>query len=216
MSAEVPCTCGAHSQHRVFRFLFENPGISLKAASKELGMSYTAVKLAKFRLKPRNLKLLCPICFTESLEALTCRNCGAELDAEPLLSEVYDSQSPVHAIQPLNGLGSATNYSALHLEYGGLNIKHLAEHPADSLLERGKSELWQELKGPMFEDSIVDEASRLLAKEVSGFRARYPGLVRSKGLANQLVRNVLSLLRLRYPNRFTNESSTVILEAENA
>jgi hypothetical protein len=66
----------------------------------------------------------------------------------------------------------------------------------------------------MFEDSIVQEATRLLVREVSRFRARYPALVRSKGLAGQLVRNVVSLLRLRYPNRFTNESGT-ILEVES-
>jgi hypothetical protein len=46
-----------------------------------------------------------------------------------------------------------TDYDRLHLQYGGRNIKHLVEHPSDDLLERARSELWEELKGPMPTDA---------------------------------------------------------------
>jgi hypothetical protein len=58
----------------------------------------------------------------------------------------------------------------------------------------------------MFEDRVVEEATRLLAKEVSQFRAKYPELVRARGVASQLVSNVIALLKLRYPNRFEKTS----------
>lgn len=204
------CPCGAHSQHRVFAYLMANPGVSLKIAAKELGMTHLAVRLASHRLKQRNTSRLCPSCFEEALEGLTCRNCGAALDSEPVLSEVYDSQTAVYVIQPLGGLGSVTNYSALHLQYGALNIKHEVEKPTDPLLERAKSLLWAELKGPMFDDRVVEESTRLLAREVSLFRAKFPNLVRSKGLAQQLVENIVTLLKVRYPNRFPRQ----VLEVE--
>ena len=207
MISQQPCACGSHSQHRLYRYLFENPGAPLKAAARELGMTYNAVKIAHFRLKPRNLSRLCPYCFQEALEGLVCRRCGAELDAPLLLStEGMTTQETVHVIQPGAGLGSKTNYNGLHFQYGALNVKHLAEHPDDSLLERAKSKLWEELKGPMFEDRVVEEATRLLTKEVSQFRAKYPELVRARGVSSQLVSNVVALLRLRYPNRFEKAS----------
>jgi hypothetical protein len=207
----------AHSQHRVYRFFWENPGATSQAAAKELGMSPVAVRLAKHRLKARKTALLCPFCFEEALEGLVCRACGAELDAEPVLSEIVDSQSAVHTIQPLGGLGSKTNYRGLRLQYGARNIEHLAEAPDDALLERCKSQLWQELKGPMLPDWITEEATRLMVREVTTFRRNYPGLVRSKGLGDQLVRNVLSLVKLRYPGRFgetPKQGQSPLLEAE--
>jgi hypothetical protein len=78
MSTE-PCRCNAHSQHVVFQCLVRNPGISLKAAAKQLGMSHVAVRIAKHRLKQRNTSLLCPECFRPGLQGLTCSACGAEL-----------------------------------------------------------------------------------------------------------------------------------------
>jgi len=88
------------------------------------------------------------------------------------------------------------------MQYGGSNIQHLVERPSNALLERCRSLLWQELKGPMLQDGIVEEASRLIAKEVSEFQGRFPNLVRAKGVAEQFVSNIMSLLKLRYPGCF--------------
>ena len=48
-------------------------------------------------------------------------------------------------------------------------------------------------------DLVVEESTRMLVKEVIEFRVRYPGLVRAKGVGNQLVLNVIKRLALRYP-----------------
>ena len=79
-------------------------------------------------------------------------------------------------------------------------MAHLVEKPTDYLLERAKSLLWEELKAVMPGDMVTDEAARMLSKEVRDFRARYPGLVRSKFVANQLVQNVVARLAARYPD----------------
>jgi hypothetical protein len=220
------CRCPARSQHALFRFLFYNPGTTLRLAAKETGMTYLAARLAKHRLTRRpDISRLCPECFRPALVGLVCGSCGAELGAFTLPQGIrFEETSPVHSIQPLNGLGSATpyqggrdsegNWRPLKMQYGGRNIAHFVERPTDPLLERCRSLLWEELKGPMFKDGIVEEASRLLTREVSSFRARFPGLLRSKGLADQLVRNVVDLLRLRYPNRFAVSSPTPVLESE--
>jgi len=209
------CACGRHSQHTVYRFLFYHPGSSLKLAARELGMTHLAVRLAKHRLsKRKDLHLICPECFEPTLRNLVCQSCGVELEQPFVLEESFDSQSPAHSIQPLGGLGSVTNYRGLKLQYGGANVQHIAERPDNLLLERCRSLLWEELKGPMFRDSIVEEASTLLIRSVSEFQARFPSLAKSKGVASQLVENVVDLLRLRYPNRFAVSASTPVLEAE--
>lgn len=211
------CRCHAHSQHTVYRFLFRNPGTSLKAAAGELHMSHLAVRLAKSRLKKRtNLSRLCPECFEPSLQGLTCGNCGVELDEPFALGQTFESQSPVHSIQPLGGLGSVTDYSRLGLQYGGSNVRHLAERPENALLEKCRSMLWQELKGPMFRDGVVEEANQLLTRHVSEFQGRFPTLLRSKGVAAQLVENVTDLLKLRYPNCFAVSAETRVLVSERA
>jgi hypothetical protein len=209
------CRCAARSQHALFRFLFYNPGTTLRLAAKKTGMTYLAARLAKHRLTRRpDISRLCPECFKPALVGLVCGSCGAEL-AVPTLPQGlrFSEVSPVYRIQPLGGLGSSVQYSQLHLQYGGRNVAHLVERPPDQLLERCRSLLWSELKGPMFEDRIVEEASQLLARHVSEFRARFPALVRSKGLAGQLVRNVVDLLRLRYPSSFGVSPPMRVLEA---
>ena len=160
--------------------------------------------------------MFCPECFRPTLEGLVCAGCGAELDQPFDLGELFDSQSPVHRIQPLSGLGSVTNYQSLKFAYGGFNIRHLAERPENALLEKGRSLLWQELKGPMFRDGIVEEANQLLSRSVSEFQSRFPNLLRSKGVANQLVENVVELLRLRYPNCFGVSRAMPVLAVEEA
>jgi hypothetical protein len=206
------CRCGAHSQHAVYRFLFDNPGASLKLVAKELGMTYLAVRLAKHRLIRRpDISRLCPQCFSPSFFNLACSRCGFEGD-RPLLPEGvrFELTSPVHMIQPGAGLGSSTDYRGLHLQYGARNVQHLAERPQDPLLERCRSLLWEELKSAMLSDGVTEEASRLLVRHVSEFRARFPSLLRAQGLASQLVENVMELLRLRYPNRFGVSASAVL------
>jgi hypothetical protein len=58
----------------------------------------------------------------------------------------------------------------------------------------------------------------MLCREVANFRARYPELIRSKGLGHQLVQNVLAVMRLRYGARFgvSPEGCTPLIFSENA
>ena len=195
------CRCRAHTQHVLFRWLWHNPGGTLKVASQELHISYDVVRYAKSRLNRRgDLHLRCPECFKPALQGLVCSSCGAELDQPRIpIQGYFDSLSPVHVIQAGNGLGSETDYQGLGLTYGHRNIRHLVERPEDPFLERAKSELWQELKEVMPSDGVVEEAARLLSREVHDFAARYPDLCRAKGLSRQLVENILALMRLRYP-----------------
>jgi DNA mismatch repair ATPase MutS len=75
----------------------------------------------------------------------------------------------------------------------------LVETSEDPLLERCKSLLWEILKGAVLSDQIVEEATRLLTKEVKEFEHKYSDLVRSTKLAKQLVKRVLYQVALRYP-----------------
>jgi hypothetical protein len=95
-------------------------------------------------------------------------------------------------------------------------MKHLVEKAEDALLERAKSQLWQELKEVMPPDEIVEEATRLLTKEVREFRLRYPGLVKSKNLSLQLVGIVVDRLALRYPSLRRRRSVTMSPAVEGA
>jgi hypothetical protein len=116
----------------------------------------------------------------------------------------------------LNGLGSQTDYQALRFQYGGRNVAHLVERSQNPLLERCKSELWQALKEVMPENSVVEEATRLLTKEVHEFSARYPALVNSPKTKMSIVRNVLTVMKLRYPALRKCDEVTYILEGEKA
>ena len=190
----------APSQSKVFRYLWAHPNAPLVLVAKETHLSYIAARVAKHNLSRRkDLARLCPECFQPTLEGLVCRTCGVELDQPEALES---DGSPVHSIQPLNGLGSQTSYLALRFSYGGQNIAHLVERASNSFLERCKSLLWGELKGPMLPDGTVEEANRLLVKEVIDFRARYPMLAKSKRAAEQIVENVMGKVRLRYPAYF--------------
>ena len=205
-----PCGCRVHKQHLLFRYLWSNPSVTLKVAARELHISYENARQLHHRLKDRpDLSKRCPECFRPSLQGLVCTNCGVELDTPNLPQGIrFEETSPVHTIQPLNGLGSVTPYEGgrdsegswrpLKMQYGGRNVAHLVESSPDPLLERAKSLLWQELKETMPPDSVVEESSRILVLELAEFRAKYPGL-NPQGLASQLVKNVLSLLALRYP-----------------
>jgi hypothetical protein len=65
--------------------------------------------------------------------------------------------------------------------------------------------LWQELKGYAPKDEVVEEATRLLVKEVIEFRTKYPMLVNAKDVKKQLVDNVLKRLKLITKLRNSNE-----------
>jgi hypothetical protein len=207
------------TQSRLFRFLWHNPGATLKAASKELGISYLAARLANYRLKKRaDIDRLCPECFKPTFFGLVCHTCGYEGDHPKVPEVVFSSQSPVHGLQPFGGLGGQTvprrdHNGRLILSYGIANVSHLCGKPDDPFLERCKSMLWAELKNAMLDDGITEEAARLLVKEVSEFRYRYPSLTRARGAADQIVGNLMALVRLRHPNRFTVSHPTV-LEAD--
>lgn len=196
-----PCGCVAHQQHRLYRFLWLNKGTTLKSAALDLHISYVNAKQIKHRLSARrDIHLRCPECFEPSLYARACTSCGFEMDRPNIPLEIdFASQSPQHSIQPLGGLGSQTSYTQLGLRYGGRNIKHLVERPRNPLLERCKSDLWEELKEVMPPAGVVEEASLLLTNEVHEFQRRYPSLVSSTKARGQLVENVMKVLRLRYP-----------------
>jgi hypothetical protein len=120
----------------------------------------------------------------------------------------------------MKGLGSQTDYNHLKLQYGGINIRHWVESKTvnDPLLERCKSDLWEALKGPAPPDRIVEEATRLLIKEVKEFEYRYPDLVHSTKVRSQLVKNVLYQIGLRYPflrrNIVTFDNKRDVLDGE--
>jgi hypothetical protein len=169
---------------------------------RELRMSHCNARQARARLKKRqDLDRLCPECFQPRLTGPGCLSCGFSKDEDTVLpaESAIDSHSVVYSIQPLGGLGSVTDYDALRPAYGGRNIAHLVEKPTDPLLERCKSELWQQLKEVMPPDSVVEEATRLLTKEVREFKTRFPALAHSTKAKQQLVDNVLKLLAVRYP-----------------
>lgn len=207
------CPCGTHSQHQLLRLYYSHQGITRRGAAEDLHWPYERTKKAWQRLWRRpDSHLLCPECFTPSLRALVCTNCGVELARPDLPLEVtFDSQSPVHSIQPLNGLGSATDYRGLKLQYGHANVKHLVERAELSTLEAAKSQLWEELKSFMPPDFMVEEGSRLLTRGFCEFRARYPALLRLKGLKDQLVANTMALLRFRYPQLRHGDKGTPVM-----
>jgi len=186
------------TQAKLFKYLWYHPCSNLKQAAQELKISHSNAKKTHYLLKLRkDLDRRCPECFRPTFFSLVCHSCGFQGDRPSVPVEGYfDQISPVHSIQPLNGLGSQTNYSLLHLGYGGRNIKHLIERSEDPLLEACKASLWQELKSYMLKDEVVEEATRLLIKEVVEFRVKYPLLVNSKAAKQQLVNNVLKRLKL--------------------
>lgn len=211
LARKTNCACAAHSQHIVFRYLWNHPSACLKDIAIDLHLEYSNVKQIVFRIRNRvDCEFLCPECFGPSLFNLVCESCGFEADKANIPIEPnFNSQSPVYRIQPFNGLGSHTEYNAakdfggkqarLNFRYGGNNIKHLVEPSNRSLIERCKSDIWQAFKKYAPADSIVEEANRFLVKEIMEFKHRYPLLIRSTNARAQIVKNVLELVSLRYP-----------------
>jgi hypothetical protein len=202
------------TQARLFKYLWYHPHSNLKQAAQELKISYSNAKKTHYLLKMRkDLHIRCPECFRPTFFSLVCQVCGFEGDRPFVPIEGYfDQVSPVHSIQPLNGLGSQTDYSLLRFAYGGRNIKHLVERSEDVFLESCKSLLWQELKSYMPQDEVVEEATRLLVKEVIEFRAKYPLLVNAKDAKRQIVSNVVE--RLRLITKLRNSPSSSVLRSD--
>ena len=202
VSRPSKCAQRAPAQHAVYRWLFDHPGGRLTDASRDLHLSYSSVKVAAHRLRRRaDFGRLCPECFSPSFYRLACHACGFEAPAEapPLVD--FGSQGPVHSLQPLGGLGSSTDYYSLKPKYGARNVAHLVEQSPDRFLERCRSRLWEELKGLMLSDGETEALTRLLVRDVQEFRASYPELTRSRGLADALVRRVVARAALLHPQR---------------
>jgi hypothetical protein len=202
------------TQAKLFKYLWYHPGASLVQAAQELKISHSNAKKTHYLLKMRkDLHIRCPECFRPTFFSLVCQSCGFEGDRPSVPVEGYfDQVSPVHSIQPLNGLGSRTDYSLLKLGYGGRNIRHLVERSEDPFLESCKSLLWEELKSYMPQDDVVEEATRLLTKEVIEFRVKYPLLVNAKDAKRQIVSNVLR--RLRLVTKLQNTNTDPVLRSE--
>jgi hypothetical protein len=195
------CRCGAHRLHRVFRFAWENPSASRKDCAKALKMSYGNVLGAFYRLRRRDLSRYCIECNKSSLFNGVCVNCGVERAAPSIPIEVLcDSQSPTNWLHAGNMLGTETDYNQIGFVNHGFVLKRRVERGIeDPLIMAVKSEVEDELKRTFPSEAITDEAGRLVVKEVLEFKARYPGLARSKNVRMQLAENVVNRLRLLHP-----------------
>lgn len=215
------CGCRAHSQHRLFRWLYENPSASLVDAAKALGISWGNAKVISARLKRRSdYGRLCPLCFRSTFLRGSCQSCGfvAGVDT-PQVAPDFDAMSPVHRILQGGGLGSeltVNDYTTItKLLYSKDKLppalirdhaKKLAQwaRPHDDALLRGINlDLTNELKRLFPEDGVSDTAAKLAVQEVRTFRTRYPGLGTPHGLRAQVVEIVLARLRLLYPRGVT-------------
>lgn len=68
----------------------------------------------------------------------------------------------------------------------------------DVLITSAKSKVLNELKRIYPDETVSDEAGRLVLKEVAEFRARYPNL-NPKRLSGQIAENVINRLALLHP-----------------
>jgi len=195
------CKCGAHRLHRVLRFAWENPSASRKDCAKNLKMSYSNVLGAFYRLKKRDITRYCMECNKPTLSDGVCVICGVEREAPSIPIDVLrDSQSPTNWLHPGMLLGSETDYDRIGFVNHGFVLKRRIERGIeDPLIVAVKSEVENELKRTFPSEAITDEAGRLVVKEVLEFKAKYPGLARSKNVRNQLAENVVKRLWLLHP-----------------
>lgn len=197
----VPCRCGAHRQHLIFRALWINPSIRPKDLAGLLKLKRENVREGLFELRHRNLTRLCPECFHEKLVAGVCESCGFEPDAPVLPLEVMaDSQSPTNHLFPGNQLGSEPDFKGLGLLNNESVVRRWIDADVESPLVRAvKSDVENELKRLYPDEAISDEAGRLVIKEVVEFHARYPKLTTTKYARAQLTENVINRLKLLHP-----------------
>lgn len=193
------CRCGAHSQHRLFKFRFENPSASLKEASAALHLRYANVRRIASRLNRKDLSRYCPECFRPTLLNNHCESCGFEAERVGVDFEGKPSTpgTSLTVVTPTN-LGSLCDYSALGLGYGSRNIAHIVERPTDAFMTKCVTRLRNELERMRVPEIRIAEATSLTIKEIKQFRYRYPLLVRSKVLCDQFVQNSIKLYELRF------------------
>ena len=196
------CRCGAHRLHRVFRFAWEHPSASRKDCAKALKMSYNNVLGAFFRLRKRDLTRYCVECFEPMVFNGVCERCGVERDAPIIPTEILrDSQSPTNWLLPGNMLGSETDYDSIGFVNHGMVLKRRMERGIEDILVIAvKSDVENELKRIFPGESITDEAGRLVVKEATEFRGKYPKLAKSKKVRKQLVSNVIGRLVFLHPH----------------
>jgi hypothetical protein len=191
------------TEKRVYSWMYFHPGSSFKECASALRLSYPAVKMAWHRLRrSHNLARLCPLCFNETLYDGVCHTCGFEAEKENYsILENSRTSEAVHSLLPGNGLGSETDYSALKLKYGGLNIKHIVEHgpDADRTYEKLKEMLLEILKGLMLKDEYTEKAAELLWGEYMRWKRHYPEMLKKKGSNNIIVRTVVHQLSIYLP-----------------
>ena len=195
------CRCGAHRQHRILRYLWQNPSAPLKSVAADLKISESNVKEGLWELRQRkDLDRRCPECFAPQLLNGICQSCGFESDAPSLRVDVVpDSQSPVNHLHVGNLLGSEVEYRSIGFGNHWAILKRKIEGKLEeNLVREAKSGVMEALKAFYPAESITDEAGRLIVKEVLEFQARYPGL-RPKGLGAAIISNVLARLELRHP-----------------
>ena len=209
------CRCGAHRQHRIFRYLWQNPSVPMKRVAAELKISESNVKEGLWELRQRkDLARRCPECFAPQLLNGVCQACGFEPDSPSLRVDVMsDSHSPVNHLHPGNLLGTEVRYSGFSIQgedwtgnkakirlnnWGVILDRKIEGKLEENLVREAKSDVMEALKAYYPADSITDEAGRLVVKEVLEFQARYPGL-RPKGLGAAITSNVLARLELRHP-----------------
>jgi len=195
-------TVAVSPKFRLFRFLWYHPDASLKDASRELHMSYAAVKQNHIRLKRSNLiDRLCPECFKPARIDLQCYACGVDL-SKSVAPMLYDPESynPVFSIQPGNGLGSA-----ITIPPGLSNSRTIIKQQImktlykDDQFEKAKSELLEFLKATSPPENVTESAYKLLKAEFGEFKMRYPGIRISTAIRKQLIINVERRLQLIYP-----------------
>jgi hypothetical protein len=205
---ENGCHCGAHTQHRVFRYRWGNPSATYREIAKELDTTVNNVKVAVHNYKKRDPSRICPECFSDRLLDGVCHACGFE-PASPLvpLEISFDEQSPVNHLQAGNELGSTLNYTAIGLSdnkgrftNNGIVVKRWIDRALEDPLTRDvKSEVMEELKSYYPNEMVTDYAGKLCVKEVAEFRAKYPLLASSKNVRKQLSLNVMKRLEFLYP-----------------
>lgn len=206
--SRAPCTCGAHTQHRVFQFLCKNGfEVPRKHVAEQLHLSLSNVKVTIHELRKRsNLPRLCPECFSPTVFSGICHSCGCETLAPQVPVDVdFEKQSPTNSIHAGSMLGSEVDFLELRMKgvypNDGLLLKQRMDRTLeDFLTAQVKSQVMDWLKASYPAEAITDYAGRLCIKEVLEFRANYPLLRTNKNVKKQLGLRVISRLKFLYPS----------------
>jgi hypothetical protein len=205
----TPCDCGAHTQHRVFKYLWSNPPARHIDIARALHTTIGNVKVAIYNIRRRpGISRTCPKCFSSRLFDGACQECGFEAASPILPREIsFDEQSPINHLQAGNELGSVLNFRAKGLSdnngrftNNGEIVKRWIDRTLDDPLTASvKSDVMNELKRYYPGEAITDLAGKLCVKEVAEYRTNYPLLAASKLLRRQLSIRVMKRLQFIYP-----------------